>query len=59
MRDLAGELGVPATGGSAGPGTPERTLEERGAGVEQVGDVGLGLGRLPVVEEPPATRRPE
>ena len=52
-------LGVTTTAASAGPGTPERALEEGGAGVEQIGDVGLGLGRLPVVEEPPATGRPE
>jgi hypothetical protein len=52
-------LGITTTAESAGPGTPERALEERGAGVEQVGDVGLRLGRLPVVEEPPATGRPE
>src|SRR5947208_2445944 len=44
---------------SAGAGTPERALEEGRAGVEQVGDVGIGLCRLPVVEEPPAARGAE
>ena len=56
MRELAGE---PRGFSVSWPGTPERTLEERGARVEQIGHVGLGLGRLPVVEEPPPTRRPE
>ena len=47
------------TSRSAGAGTPERALEEGRAGVEQVGDLGIGLCRLPVVEEPPAARRSE
>src|SRR5262249_24920877 len=45
--------------GLAGLGTPERALEERGAGVEQGGDVGLRLVELAVVEELPASPRPE
>src|SRR5207248_2733017 len=47
------------TARSAGAGAPERALEEGRAGAEQVGDVGIVLCRLPVVEEPPAARGAE